>query len=179
MDYPGDRGFPSLDWKENWQNISGRFFSQNLIKLSVKPIVYNWSPWMRRQIALVGSVCQLWRWGESSKYENQKWPKKDFELWQFSIGKFYNLVLLETTSRSWNITVFVAYLKFTVGKERKSREREVLCSAKMPLKAKLKLFYLFENGSRERCFHLNFRESFREKRWIQFDIWMWEHHLLS
>ena len=62
-----------------------------------------------------------------------------------SLQKFYNLVLLETASRSWNITVFVLYLEFTVGKERKRREGEVLCSAKMPLKANLSRIVSFSS----------------------------------
>ena len=88
---------------------------------------------MRRQIAF-GWDCVPTNRGLRSKYETAK------NL--ISIEKFNNLVLLGTASRSWNITVFVPYLEFTVkGKEGKRREGVVLCAAKMPLRAKLELFH--------------------------------------
>ena len=89
-----------------------------------------------------------------------------------SLQKFYNLVLLETASRSWNITVFVLYLEFTVGKERKRREGEVLCSAKMPLKANLSRIVSFsslqcQKISPDRCNNV----STWSKVWRRNTIW--------
>ena len=112
---------------------------------------------MRRQIAF-GWDCVPTNRGLRSKYETAK------NL--ISIEKFNNLVLLGTASRSWNITVFVPYLEFTVkGKEGKRREGVVLCAAKMPLREKLVCFIFFVAMSRNMSRQV--RQSFHMKQGVK------------